>query len=84
MSRSDMILRVRDLVNEDVANWWSDATIIGSLEEGIRFIASFTQAIQTVVAGVTVAGDRKVNVSGAKTCFVEYDEIGRASCRERV
>lgn len=75
MSREDMVVRVRDMLNEDVASFWTDTQIEDSILEGVRFIASLTQAIQSIVTVTTSAGNREVIFIGTKVHYVEYNGV---------
>lgn len=83
--RADITTRIRDLLNEAVANYWSDATIAVCINEAQRYLAVNYGAQQAIESLVTIAGNREVVFAGFFAAHVEVaDPSGLAKPLARI
>ena len=80
----DMVTRVRDMMNEDVAGFWTDASIIANLNEGYRFIAALCHCIQDILSKSTTVSTRVIAFDGYKVHYIEYLGVKGISVRKIV
>lgn len=64
--------QARDLLNESVANFWTDAELNYWVNDGIREIAEFTGCIQNIDSLSTTNGTRTISYTGYDCQNVEY------------
>jgi len=72
----NMRTRVRDLLNEATASFWSDALINRLLNDGERDIATKALCLQHIDSGSTTNGTRTVSTTGYRPIYVEYSNLG--------
>jgi len=56
--------RVRDIINESTAVFWTDADLNGAINDGVREIAEIARAIQNIDSATTTASTRTVSFTG--------------------
>jgi hypothetical protein len=64
--------RVRDILNENTASFWTDTEINYWINDGIREIAELTGCIQHIDSLITTNGIRVVSYTGYDVANVEY------------
>ncbi len=64
--------RIRDILNESTAAFWTDAELNYWVNDGIREIAELTGCIQNIDALTTTNGTRTVTYTGYDVAAVEY------------
>lgn len=73
---SDLILRVRDRLNEDTASFYSDAQIKRWLNSGENDVATKSLCYESIQSKSTTSGTRTVAVTAIKVHHVEYIPTG--------
>lgn len=75
---SDIRTRVRDLLAEATAGFWTDAALNRMINDGVRDIAIKAQCIQNINSEVTVNGTREITITGDcyKAHYLEYTTAG--------
>lgn len=64
--------RVRDMLNESTASFWTDAELNAFINDGIRTIAEISGSIQHIDALTTTNGTRTVSYTGYRMSNVLY------------
>lgn len=73
---TDLQTRVRDLLNETTAGFYTDAQIKRWLNDGERDVAIKGLCIESINAKTTVANTRTVATPYNKVLYVEYNSVG--------
>lgn len=68
--------RIRDLLNEDSASFWTDAQINRLINDAERDIATYGQCIQNIDTANTSSATRTVAFTGYRVHYVEYSTTG--------
>jgi len=68
--------RIRDLLNEDSADFWTNAQIDRLINDAERDIAMHGQCINNIDAATTVINTRTVAFAGYNVLHVEYSTAG--------
>ncbi len=71
---ADITTRIRDLLNEASAIFWSDATIYECVNEAQRYLALNHGAQQSIESLTTTSGDRTVPITGFFVAHVELSD----------
>lgn len=70
---SEIRTRVRDILNESTATFWTDAELTAYINDGVRAIAEIGRCIQTInTTAATVNGTRTVAFTGYSVEAVLY------------
>lgn len=72
LTLSDIRTRVRDIINESTADFFTNVDVDNAINEGYRVISALTKCIKSIDSAVTVSGTREVAFTGYKVDFVEY------------
>ncbi len=72
MTVTNLILRIRDLLNEDTAGFWTDAELTRYMNDAERDIAIKALCLQQIDSLTTVNATQTVSSLAYKTMFLEY------------
>jgi len=71
---ADLTTRIRDLLNEASASFWSNTTIYACINEAQRYLAMNYGAQQSIEPLTTTSGNRAVAVTGFYVAHVELSD----------